>query len=73
MMASSQQQWRGDGVMQTAAIAGQTVIALTDDAGRFAVHYLGFMAGGIASMDDAKASASVFAKKVLAYMAGLIQ
>ncbi len=72
-MAAPQQLWRGeDEVMQTAVFAGHEVMAITDDAGRFDLHYLGFMTGSFASIEDAKISAPAFAKAVLAHMTELI-
>ncbi|MBU2816624.1 hypothetical protein HF282_03845 [Acidithiobacillus ferrooxidans] len=72
MMAAPQQQWHGNEVMQTALFAGETVMAITDDAGRFDLHYLGFKTAGFTSLEDAKASAPAFARAVLAHMARLI-
>lgn len=71
-MAAPPQQWHGDEVMQTAVFAGEQMMAVTDDAGRFDLHYLGFKTTGFASLEDAKASAQAFARAVLAHMAGLI-
>jgi hypothetical protein len=71
-MAAPQQQWHGDDAMQTAVFAGEELRAITDDAGRFDLHYLGFRTTGFATLEDAKAAARVFAKAVLAHMALLI-
>lgn len=71
-MAAPQQQWHGDEMMQTAVFAGENMMAITDDAGRFDLHYLGFKATGFASLADAQASAQAFARKVLARMTELI-
>lgn len=71
-MAAPQQRWTGDGVLQTALFAGEQVMAVTDDAGGFDLHYLGFTTGGFASIDDAKGSAATFVRAVLGRMAELI-
>lgn len=71
-MSAAQKQWRGNEVMQTAVFAGQEVMAITDDAGAFDLHYLGFTTAGLASLEEAKASAPAFIKAVLVHMTTMI-
>lgn len=71
-MSSPQQQWHGNAIMQTALFAGEEVMAITDDAGGFDLHYLGFKATGFASMEAAKLDAGNFVKTVLGHMTDLI-
>ena len=58
--------------MATAFFAGQTVHAITDDAGAFNLMYLGFQATGYATMDQAKAAAPDFVRRVLQRMSDLV-
>jgi hypothetical protein len=69
-----QQKWGGGtpGVMQQARFAGQEVMAITDDAGAFDLHYLGFKTGGFKTIEEAKIAAPEFTRKVLAHMTSLI-
>jgi len=60
------------GLMATARFAGHKVEAITDDAGAFDLMYLGFQAKGYATMDEAKAAAPDFARRVLQRMGDLI-
>ncbi len=68
--------WRdpsGDGsLMQVCKVAGQDMMAITDDAGGFDLHYMHFKTGGFRSMTEAKAAAPEFAKKVLNHLLTLI-
>lgn len=68
-----QQVWIGDNLMQTARFAGQDMMAVTDDAGRFRLDYLGHLAEGFPSMESAKSAAPAFAKQVLERMITLIR
>ena len=70
-----QQVWYGTDphLMQTARFAGQEMLAITDDAGAFELDYLGHIAGGFPSIDDAKAAAPEFARAVLSRLHTLIQ
>lgn len=74
LMSTPQQSWRGDKpeIMVVAEFAGQKMIAVTDDAGAFALKYLGFEAGGFRSMGAAKSAAPDFARRVLARMSVMI-
>lgn len=69
-------QWvdaRGDGsLMQVCRVSGQEMMAITDDAGSFDLHYLHFKTGGFASMAAAKQAAPEFARKVLSRLIELI-
>ena len=71
-----QMQWRdttGDGsTMQVCRMAGQDMMAITDDAGAFDMHFMHFKTGGFCSMDEAKAAAPEFAKKVIGHLLTLI-
>ena len=70
-----QQRWHpgeDPAVMQTARFAGQTVMAITDDAGAFDLHFLGFKTGGFKTIDDAKKAAPEFTRKVFARLSSLI-
>ncbi len=66
-----QQRWdagpsdESKGVLETALFAGQRMMAITDDAGGFELHYLGFATGGFRTMDIAKHAAPEFARRVL--------
>lgn len=63
----------GDGsIMQVCRVAGQDMMAITDDAGRFDLYYLHFKTGGFMSMDEAKQAAPEFARKVLARMIQMV-
>ncbi len=68
--------WRdpsGDGnLMQVCKVAGQDMMAITDDAGGFDLHYLNFKTEGFASMEAAKQGAAEFAKHVLEHMIALV-
>ena len=70
-----QQVWFGNEphLMQTARFAGQEMLAISDDAGAFELDYLGHVAGGFSSIEDAKAAAPVFARAVLERLRNLIQ
>lgn len=62
-----QQQWRGQSNdLQTALFAGQELMAIreSDDSDIFELHFLGMMAKGFASMEDAKQAAPGFASAV---------
>lgn len=71
-----QMQWRdstGDGsIMQVCKMAGQDMMAITDDAGAFDLHFMHFKTGGFRSMAEAKAAAPEFAKKVLGQLLTMI-
>jgi hypothetical protein len=72
-----QQRWRDpngeDGtVIQTARFAGQEMMAISDDAGGFDLHFLNFKAGGFKTMNDAMKAAPEFAKRVLARMTEMV-
>jgi hypothetical protein len=69
---ASQQLWGGDEAMQRALFAGQVMMARTDDTSGFDLHYLGFQTGGFKTIEDAKAAAPAFARKVLGRLAELI-
>lgn len=71
----SQQVWGGDSpeVMQVARFAGQEMMAITDDAGAFELDYLGFVGGGFASIEAAKAAAPEFARAVLGRLRDIVQ
>lgn len=58
--------------MQQARFAGQEVMAITDDAGAFDLHYLGFKTGGFKTIEEAKIAAPEFTRKVLVHMTNLI-
>jgi hypothetical protein len=59
-------------VRETANFAGQPVNVITDDAGGFDLHYLGFKAGGFATMDAAQCAAPDFVRRVLTRMSAMI-
>lgn len=73
-----QQQWNAGqygedkGVMETANFAGQRLMAITDGAEGFELHYLGFKAGGFKTMEEAKQAAPEFTLSVLARMIKMI-
>lgn len=70
-----QQRWvafSGLNDLQTARFAGQEMMAITDDAGGFELHYLNFKAGGFTSLAAAKQAAPEFAKRVLARLSEMI-
>lgn len=73
MMSAPQKQWRGDrpDISQTAQFAGQTMMAITDDAGAFDLLYLGYETRGFATIEAAKAAAPEFARLVLTRMIAL--
>lgn len=74
-LSMPQQVWTftdDSGLMATARFAGQVVEAITDDAGSFDLMYLGFQAKGYATMDEAKAAAPDFARRVLQRMCDLV-
>ncbi len=66
VFGAPQMRWfdpKGDGsVMQICRMAGQDMTAITDDAGKFDLHYMHFKTGGFRSMDEAKNAAPEFAK-----------
>lgn len=68
--------WSGDDpeVMQRRLFAGHEMIAVKveDDQNEYKLTYLGFMAGGFFSMEQAKGKAGEFAKAVLLGMVDLI-
>ncbi|KWA83982.1 hypothetical protein WL29_21695 [Burkholderia ubonensis] len=75
--AAPQQKWHkpeGDdgALLQTARFAGQEMMAITDDAGGFELHYLNFKADGFPSIEAAKLAAPEFAKRVLARLSDMI-
>ncbi|RMP63006.1 hypothetical protein ALQ19_02725 [Pseudomonas syringae pv. berberidis] len=59
-------------MMQVARLAGQEMMAISDDAGAFELDYLGHIGSGFASIDDAKAAAPEFARAVLERLRNLI-
>ncbi len=73
-----QQRWdagpsdESKGVLETALFAGQRMMAITDDAGGFELHYLGFATGGFRTMDIAKHAAPEFARRVLDRMREMV-
>lgn len=73
-----QQRWNAGpsddskGALETALYAGQQMMAITDDAGGFELHYLGFATGGFRTMDIAKQVAPEFARRVLDRMREMI-
>ncbi|KVP39977.1 hypothetical protein [Burkholderia ubonensis] len=71
-----QQRWHGqvgdESILQTARFAGQEMMAITDDAGGFELHYLNFKASGFPSMTAAKQAAPEFAKRVLSRLSDMI-
>jgi hypothetical protein len=73
-----QQRWNacqnGEGkvVLETANFAGQRVKVITDDAGGFDLHYLGFKAGRFATMEAAQCAAPEFVRRVLTRMSAMI-
>ncbi|KVR92324.1 hypothetical protein [Burkholderia vietnamiensis] len=72
-----QQRWidpnGGDGsVMQTARFGGQEMMAITDDAGAFDLHFLHFKTGGFRSIEAAKHAAPEFARRVFARLSAMI-
>lgn len=75
---AAQERWsagregKAAGVIETSLFAGQRLIAITDDKGRFDLLYLGFTATGFDSMDAAKRAAPEFARRVLALMSEMI-
>lgn len=73
-MDGPQQHWTGNNpeIAQYARFAGHDMTAITDDAGAFALTYLGYETGGFQTIDAAKAAAPEFARIVLAHLAGLI-
>lgn len=78
LLRSPQQLWRGPDpeVMQYAKFAGQTMMAVRPsktNPDSYVLHFMGFVAVGFASMAEAKESAPIFAKEVLAYLAGTIE
>lgn len=63
----------GDGsIMQICRIAGQKMMAITDDAGGFDLLYLNFKTGGFATMEAAKQAAPEFARRVLRQMIEMV-
>lgn len=76
VFAAPQMQWRdspGDGaIMQVCRMAGHDMMAITDDAGAFDLHYMHHTTGGFRSMDDAKSAAPEFAKQVLNHLLTMI-
>jgi len=58
--------------MQTSVFAGLKMVAITDDAGAFDLHYLNHKTCGFASMEAAKQAAPAFAREVLAYLSAKI-
>ncbi|QMI49984.1 hypothetical protein [Burkholderia sp. MBR-1] len=72
-----QQRWidpnGGDGsMMQTARFGGQEMMAVTDDAGAFDLHFLHFKTGGFPSIEAAKQAAPEFARRVFARLTAMI-
>ncbi|MDO8728517.1 MAG: hypothetical protein Q7K26_01350 [bacterium] len=69
-----QQVWFGDkpNLMQVARFGGQEMMAVTDDNGAFDLHYLCFTTGGFKTIEEAKKSAPIFARKVLARLSEMI-
>lgn len=69
-------QWvnsRGDGsIMQICRVSGQEMMALTDDAGGFDLHYLHFKTGGFTTMESAKQAAPEFARQALAQLIEIV-
>lgn len=60
---------KGDGsVIQFCRVAGQEMMAITDDAGKFDLHYLNFKTSGFITMEAAKQAAPEFARLVLRHM-----
>ncbi|WP_240691006.1 hypothetical protein [Burkholderia cepacia] len=72
-----QQRWvdpNGDdgSVLQVARFGGQEMMAITDDAGAFDLHFLHFKTGGFPSIDAAKQAAPEFARRVFARLTVMI-
>lgn len=70
-----QQRWTftdSSELMASALFVGHLLEAITDDAGKFDLTYLGFEAKGFESMHAAKSAAPAFARGVLGYMAQLV-
>lgn len=55
--------------MQTARFGGQEMMAITDDAGAFDLH---FKTGGFPSIETAKQAAPEFARRVFARLSAMI-
>lgn len=58
--------------VQTARFAGQSMLVSYGTHGDFLLSYLGFDLGGFKSMDEAKAAAPAFARKVLIRLVDMI-
>ena len=75
-MDSPQLKWHeaGSSTFQTCLVGGQKMMAIkTDDnINEWELHYLSYMTKGFNNMDDAKSSATVFAKKVLTHIASSV-
>lgn len=71
-----QQRWSAPdddkGVLETANFAGHQMMAMTDDHGAFNLRYLGFVAGGFQTIEDAKKAGPEFARRVLNRMISMI-
>jgi len=71
-----QQEWIGDGVVQSCHIAGQQMLLLkhahVDQVIEYELHYLGLKVGGFTSEKDAKFNAPSFAKSVFFTLDDLI-
>jgi hypothetical protein len=72
-----QQQWHDEAdVVQFARFAGQEMMVTRvsdDEPNVFELHYLGLVASGFESVDQAKAAASAFAKEVFHYLNNMIR
>lgn len=72
-----QQQWNDETeIVQSALFAGHkmTVTQASDDEPKILeLHYLGIVASGFESVDQAKAAASAFAKEVFHYLNNMIR
>ncbi|SDH31698.1 hypothetical protein [Paraburkholderia phenazinium] len=75
---AAQQHWNASqngkdkSVLETANFAGQRLMAMTDDAGGFDLHYLGFKTAGFATMEAAHRAAPEFARRVLTRMSAMV-
>lgn len=59
--------------MQVARLAGQEMVAITDDAGALEVDFLDHIGCGFTSMEGAKTAAPAFAQAVLERLSNLIK
>lgn len=72
-----QQEWVGEGKGETqyARFAGQEMVAtrqVDETTDTYQLHFLGLVASGFASMEEAKASAASFAKEVFVYLGQMV-